>query len=79
MQMTQKSFYIDKSTYSELSRVASAENLATAELMRRLIREGLNHLKGKSNQTTSFLQKLGKYQFKGPQDLSQNLDKYAWD
>lgn len=79
MQMVQKSFYIDKPTYSELSQVASAQNLATAELMRRLIKSGLNHLKAKPLQTTTFLQKLSAYPLKGPKDLAKNLDKYVWD
>ncbi len=79
MQMIQKSFYIDKPTYSELSDAASTQNLATAELMRRLIKTGLNLLKNKPLQTTAFLQKLGSYHLKGPSDLSKNLDKYAWD
>ena len=77
--MIQKSFYIDKPTYSELSRLASGQNLATAELMRRLIRTGINLLKNKPLQTTAFLQRLGSYDLKGPKDLSKNLDKYAWD
>ncbi|KKW02803.1 MAG: hypothetical protein UY37_C0011G0012 [Candidatus Beckwithbacteria bacterium GW2011_GWC2_49_11] len=79
MQMIQKSFYIDKPTYSELSQLASGQNLATAELMRRLIRTGINLLKNKPLQTTAFLQRLGSYDLKGPKDLSKNLDKYAWD
>ncbi len=29
--------------------------------------------------TTDFLSKLASYNFKGPSDLSKNLDKYAWD
>ncbi len=29
--------------------------------------------------TTDFLSKLGSFNFKGPADLSKNLDKYAWD
>lgn len=78
MQMIQKSFYIDKPTYSELSQVASSQNLATAELMRRLIKVGLNLLKNKPLQTTAFLQKLGGYHLEGPRGLSKNLDKYAW-
>ena len=77
--MIQKSFYIDKPTYSELSQLASGQNLATAELMRRLIRTGINLLKNKPLQTTAFLQRLGSYNLKGPKDLSKNLDKYAWD
>jgi len=77
--MIQKSFYIDKPTYSELSQLASGQNLATAELMRRLIRTGINLLKNKPLQTTAFLQRLGSYDLKGPKDLSKNLDKYAWD
>ena len=77
--MIQKSFYIDKPTYSELSQLASGQNLATAELMRRLIRTGINLLKNKPLQTTAFLQRLGYYDLKGPKDLSKNLDKYAWD
>ena len=77
--MIQKSFYIDKPTYSELSQLASGQNLATAELMRRLIRTGINLLKNKPLQTTTFLQKLSTYDLKGPRDLSRNLDKYAWD
>ena len=77
--MVQKSFYIDKPTYSELSQIASVQNLATAELMRRLIKTGLRLLKNKPLQTTSFLQKLGTYRLKGPKDLAKNLDKYAWD
>lgn len=76
--MVQKSFYIDKPTYSELSQLASGQNLATAELMRRLIRTGVNLLKNKPLQTTAFLQKLSSYDLKGPKDLSKNLDKYAW-
>ena len=79
MQMIQKSFYIDKPTYSELSQLASGQNLATAELMRRLIRTGIDLLKNKPLQTTAFLQRLGSYGLKGPKDLSKNLDKYAWD
>ncbi len=79
MQMVQKSFYIDKPTYIELSQLASSQNLATAELMRRLIRTGINLLKDKPLQTTAFLQKLSSYDLKGPEDLSKNLDKYAWD
>jgi len=79
MQMIQKSFYIDKPTYSELSQLASGQNLATAELMRRLIRTGIYLLKNKPLQTTAFLQRLGSYDLKGPKDLSKNLDKYAWD
>ncbi|HLE49842.1 MAG TPA: hypothetical protein VI791_01725 [Patescibacteria group bacterium] len=79
MQMIQKSFYIDKPTYSELSQLASGQNLATAELMRRLIRTGIDLLKNKPLQTTAFLQRLGSYDLKGPKDLSKNLDKYAWD
>ena len=79
MQMIQKSFYIDKPTYSELSQLASGQNLATAELMRRLIRTGINLLKNKPLKTTAFLQRLGSYDLKGPTDLSKNLDKYAWD
>lgn len=78
MQMVQKSFYIDKPTYSELSQLASGQNLATAELMRRLIRTGINLLKNKPFQTTAFLRKLSSYDLKGPKDLSKNLDKYAW-
>lgn len=78
MQMIQKSFYIDKPTYSELSQLATAQNLPTAELMRRLIKNGLNLLKNKPLQTTSFLQKLGGYNLQGPKDLSKNLDKYVW-
>ena len=77
--MIQKSFYIDGPTYSELSRLASGQNLATAELMRRLIRTGINLLKNKPLQTTAFLQKLSSYNLKGPKDLSKNLDEYAWD
>ena len=77
--MIQKSFYIDKPTYSELSQLASGQNLATAELMRRLIRTGVNLLKNKPLQTTAFLQKLSSYDLKGPKNLSKNLDKYAWD
>ncbi len=77
--MVQKSFYIDKPTYIELSQLASSQNLATAELMRRLIRTGINLLKDKPLQTTAFLQKLSSYDLKGPEDLSKNLDKYAWD
>ena len=77
--MIQKSFYIDKPTYSELSQRASGQNLATAELMRRLIRTGIDLLKNKPLQTTAFLQRLGSYDLKGPKDLSKNLDKYAWD
>lgn len=77
--MIQKSFYIDKPTYFELSQLASAQNLATAELMRRLIKAGLNLLKDKPLQSTAFLQKLGEYHLKGPKDLSKNLDKYAWN
>ena len=77
--MIQKSFYIDKPTYSELSQLASGQNLATAELMRRLIRTGIYLLKNKPLQTTAFLQRLGSYDLKGPKDLSKNLDKYAWD
>ena len=77
--MIQKSFYIDKPTYSELSQLASGQNLATAELMRRLIRTGIDLLKNKPLQTTAFLQKLSSYDLKGPKDLSKNLDKYAWD
>jgi len=77
--MIQKSFYIDKPTYSELSQLASGQNLATAELMRRLIRTGIDLLKNKPLQTTAFLQRLGSYDLKGPKDLSKNLDKYAWD
>ena len=77
--MIQKSFYIDKPTYSELSQLASGQNLATAELMRRLIRTGINLLKNKPLQTTAFLQKLSSYDLKGPKNLSKNLDKYAWD
>ena len=79
MQMIQKSFYIDKPTYTQLSQVASAQNLATAELMRRLIKSGLDHLKDKPLQTTTFLQKLSVYPLKGPKDLATNTDKYAWD
>ncbi len=77
--MIQKSFYIDRPTYSELSLTASSQNLATAELMRRLIKLGLADLKKKPLQTTTFLQKLGTYQFKGPKNLSKNLDKYVWE
>lgn len=77
--MIQKSFYIDRPTYSELSRLASRQNLATAELMRRLIKTGINLLNNKSLQTTAFLQKLSSYDLKGPRDLSKNLDKYVWD
>lgn len=29
--------------------------------------------------TNDFLLKLATYNFKGPKDLSKNLDKYAWD
>ena len=79
MQLIQKSFYIDNPTYSELSQLASGQNLATAELMRRLIRTGIDLLKNKPLQTTAFLQRLGSYDLKGPKDLSKNLDKYAWD
>src|SRR3989304_1161737 len=57
MQMIQKSFYIDKPTYSELSQLASGQNLATAELMRRLIRTGIDLLKNKPLQTVVFLPK----------------------
>jgi len=79
MQMIQKSFYIDKPTYIELSQLASGQNLATAELMRRLLRTGINLLNDKPLQTTAFLQKLSSYGLNGPKDLSKNLDKYAWD
>ncbi len=29
--------------------------------------------------TTDFLSRLGSFNFKGPEDLSKNLDQYAWD
>lgn len=35
--------------------------------------------KQKKFTTNDFLLKLATYNFKGPKDLSQNLDKYAWE
>lgn len=40
---------------------------------------GKRSAQSKKFTTNDFLLKLATYNFKGPKDLSKNLDKYAWE
>lgn len=78
--MVQKSFYIEEDIYQRLTVLAKIKNMPTAELMRGLIKNGIQEEQDKNQHTTSFLLALTDYQMKGkPKNLAKNHDRYAWE
>lgn len=77
--MVQKSFYIEDEVYKRLTVLAKIKNMPAAELMRGLIKTGIQKEQEKNQHSTSFLLNLTGYQMTGkPKNLAKNHDRYAW-
>lgn len=80
MQMVQKGFYIEEDVYQHLMVMAKTKNMPTAQLMRGLIKAGIQKEQEKIQHATSFLLGLTNYKLTGgPKNLAKNHDRYAWE
>lgn len=80
MQMVQKGFYIEEDVYEHLTAMAKTKKIPTAELMRGLIKAGIQKEQEKNERTTDFLLGLTNYKLtNGPKNLAKDHDRYAWE
>lgn len=74
--------YLTKDLYHEIAFKAKRENKPKAVVIREALEEGLNKQKPKRNAGTVFLEiaeMAKKNNWKGPKDLSTNIDKYLYE
>lgn len=74
--MLRTQIYLPEELRQELKLLAMKEAKTTAEVIRRLLKEGLKKQKKKS--TGTFLEELASMAGRGPKDLSSNFSDYAY-
>ncbi|HEY5600529.1 MAG TPA: ribbon-helix-helix protein, CopG family [Patescibacteria group bacterium] len=80
--MIRTQIYLPKDLYRDIDIAAKREKKAKAEIIRRAIKKGLGK-KETGKDTGHALLKIAamakKYNWKGPKDLSKNIDKYLYE
>ncbi len=74
--MKRTQLYLDEKIHKELSGQARKENRTISDLVRDFVNEGLA-IKKVSNDPQALI-KLSKFGFRGPRNLSKEIDKVAY-
>ncbi|MDP2638412.1 MAG: ribbon-helix-helix domain-containing protein [Candidatus Levybacteria bacterium] len=78
--MIRTQIYLPKELYQEIDLVAKKENKPKAEIIREAVEEALEKKRGNAGDVLLKLAKMAKkYNWKGPKDLSKNIDKYLYE
>ena len=76
--MIRTQVYLPEGLYQEIQIIAKKEKRAAAEVVRELLKEGLEE-KMKKTSIGKALLELAKIGVRGPKDLSINHDKYLYE
>ena len=72
--------YLPKQLYQIIDLVAKKERKAKAQVIREVLEEGVQKKQGNAGTALLELAKMAKkYNWKGPKDLSKNIDKYLYE
>lgn len=74
--MKRTQLYLDEKIHKELSTQAKKENRTISDLVRDFVDEGLVVKRAQNNPKA--LIKLAKFGFRGPKNLSRDIDKVAY-
>ena len=84
--MLRTQIYLPEDQVRLVKRIAFRQNISVSEAIRRLIKKGMNKgkkVESKRNNCGKWLIELAReakhMNFKGPQDLASNLDRYLYD
>ena len=78
--MIRTQIYLPKQLYQTIDLVAKKEKKAKAQVIREVLEEGVKSKQGNAGAELLKLAKMAKkYNWKGPKDLSQNIDKYLYE
>ena len=80
--MIRTQIYLPKDLYRHIDLVAKREKKAKAQVIRDTLEEGLKKKRAYKNADHVLLEIAAmakKYKWKGPKDLSTNLDKYLYE
>lgn len=78
--MIRTQVYLPKSLYQYIDLVARREKKYKAEVIREVLEEGVKRKQGNAGTTLLKIAAMAKkYKWKGPKDLSKNIDKYLYE
>lgn len=78
--MIRTQIYLPKDLYQEVNLMAEKENKSKASIIREALEEKLTRKKATTGKTLLEIAQIAKEkQWKGPKDLSTNLDKYLYE
>ena len=78
--MIRTQVYLPKSLYQHIDLVAKKEKKAKAQIIREVLEEGVKRKQGNAGKVLLEIAAMAKkYQWKGPKDLSKNIDKYLYE
>lgn len=78
--MIRTQVYLPKSLYQHIDLVAKKEKKAKAQVIREVLEEGVKGKQGNSGKVLLEIAAMAKkYKWKGPKDLSRNIDKYLYE
>ena len=78
--MIRTQIYFPKDLYQAVDLVAKKENKPKAQIIREAVEKDLEKRRGNAGDVLLKLAKMAKkYQWKGPKDLSRNIDKYLYE
>lgn len=78
--MIRTQVYLPQELYQSIDLVARREKKPKAQVIREVLEAGVKTKQGNAGKTLLQVAAMAKkYQWKGPKDLSQNIDKYLYE
>lgn len=78
--MIRTQIYLPKELYQEVDWVAKKERKPKAQVIREAIEKDMDKKRGNAGSTLLEIAAMAKkYKWKGPKDLSKNIDKYLYE
>lgn len=78
--MIRTQVYLPKSLYQHIDLVAKKEKKAKAQVIREVLEDGVKRKQNNSGRVLLEIATMAKkYKWKGPKDLSRNIDKYLYE
>lgn len=78
--MIRTQVYLPEELYQNIKLIANKEKKAKAQVIREVLDEGIKGKQGNSGRVLLEIAAMAKrYRWKGPKDLSRNIDKYLYE
>ena len=78
--MIRTQIYLPKDLYQHIDLLAKREKKAKAAVIREVLEEGVKRKQGNAGKVLLEIAAMAeKYKWKGPKDLSKNIDKYLYE